>query len=73
MYVDFIRVYDNSGALILDEEFNSSLLNTRVWNIEENDGGGGNRELQKYRRGNVQIGKDSTSGKSCLVLTARKE
>jgi beta-glucanase (GH16 family) len=73
MYVDFIRVYDNSGALVFDEEFNSSRLNTRIWNIEENDDGGGNRELQKYRRGNVQIDKDRVSGKSCMVLTARKE
>jgi beta-glucanase (GH16 family) len=73
MYVDFIRVYDNSGALIFDEEFNLSRLNTRIWNIEENDDGGGNRELQKYRPGNVQIDQDRASGKSCLVLTARKE
>jgi beta-glucanase (GH16 family) len=73
MYVDYIRVYSDSGALIFDEEFNVSRLNTRIWNIEENDDGGGNRELQRYRRGNVQIDKDRASGKSCLVLTAKKE
>ncbi|MDR2048316.1 MAG: glycoside hydrolase family 16 protein [Treponema sp.] len=73
LYVDYIRVYNNSGALVFDEEFNSSRLNTRIWNIEENDDGGGNQELQSYRRGNVQIDKDRASGKSCLVLTAKKE
>jgi beta-glucanase (GH16 family) len=73
MYVDYIRVYSNSGALIFDEEFNSSRIDTRIWNIEENDEGGGNREMQSYRRKNVQIDKDRMSGKSCLVLTARRE
>jgi beta-glucanase (GH16 family) len=73
MYVDYIRVYNNSGALIFNEEFNSSRINTRIWNIEENDDGGGNQELQRYRRRNVQIDKDRVSGKNCLVLTARKE
>ncbi|MDR0587104.1 MAG: glycoside hydrolase family 16 protein, partial [Treponema sp.] len=73
MYIDYIRVYNNSGALVFNEDFNSSRINTRVWNIEENDDGGGNRELQSYRRRNVQIDKDRVSGKSCLVLTARKE
>ncbi|MDR2766972.1 MAG: glycoside hydrolase family 16 protein [Treponema sp.] len=73
MYVDYIRVYSNSGALIFNEEFNSSRIDTRIWNIEENDDGGGNRETQSYRRRNVQIDKDRVSGKNCLVLTARKE
>jgi beta-glucanase (GH16 family) len=73
MYIDYIRVYDSSGVLVFDDEFNPARINTRLWNIEENNDGGGNRELQSYRRGNVQIDKDRISGKSCLVLTVRKE
>jgi beta-glucanase (GH16 family) len=73
LYVDYIRVYNKSGDLVFDEEFNPPRINTRLWNIEENDDGGGNGELQSYRRGNVRIDKDRVSGKSCLVLTARKE
>ncbi|MDR2144214.1 MAG: glycoside hydrolase family 16 protein [Treponema sp.] len=73
LYVDYIRVYNKSGALIFNQDFDSSRLDTRLWNIEENDGGGGNRELQSYRRASVRVEKDRASGKSCLVLTARKE
>jgi beta-glucanase (GH16 family) len=73
MYIDYIRVYDTSGALILDEEFNQSRLDAGKWNIEENDGGGGNRELQSYRRENVRIERERAGGRSCLVLTAKKE
>jgi beta-glucanase (GH16 family) len=73
MYVDYIRVYNKSGVLVFDEEFNPPRINARIWNIEENNDGGGNGELQSYRRENVRIDKDRVSGKSCLVLTARKE
>jgi beta-glucanase (GH16 family) len=73
MYIDYIRVYSRSGDPVFDEEFDPPRINTRIWNIEENNDGGGNGELQSYRRENVRIDKDRASGKSCLVLTARKE
>jgi len=73
MYIDFIRVYDQQGHLSFDEEFNGSRLDPAHWNVEANDDGGGNHELQSYRRQNVHVEKDRVSGKTCLVLSAKRE
>ena len=53
--------------MVWSDEFNGTSLNTKVWNIEENGNGGGNQELQYYRKENVAV-KDGN-----LVLTARRE
>lgn len=55
------------------DEFNGSALNEDIWNIEINGNGGGNNELQYYRRENVRLGTDPKSGENCLILTARRE
>lgn len=73
MYIDFVRVYDLQGNLIFNDEFNGSRLDTSKWNIEENNDGGGNQELQSYRRRNVSLDKDRASGKNCLVISAKRE
>lgn len=49
------------------DEFNGTTLNTTLWNIEENGNGGGNQELQYYRKENVAVHDGN------LVLTARRE
>ena len=64
---------DHSGAtdgyvLVWSDEFNGDALNEEQWNIEVNGNGGGNNEMQYYRRENVSI-EDHTSGARCLVLT----
>ncbi|MFV0469132.1 MAG: family 16 glycosylhydrolase, partial [Dysgonomonas sp.] len=48
-------------------------LNETNWNIEVNNSGGGNSELQYYIKDNISIGKEPVSGENCLVITARKE
>ncbi len=58
--------------LIWNDEFNSSSLNTALWNFEIGDGcpnlcGWGNNELQYYRQENTTV----TGGN--LVITAREE
>lgn len=53
--------------LVWSDEFNGDALNEKAWNIEVNGDGGGNQELQFYRRENVAV-KDGN-----LVLTARRE
>ena len=68
---------DHSGAtdgyvLVWSDEFNGDALDENQWNIEVNGNGGGNNEMQYYRRENVSI-ENHTSGARCLVLTARKE
>lgn len=49
------------------DEFDGNALNEEDWNIEVNGDGGGNAELQYYRRENVTV-KDG-----CLILTAKRE
>ena len=49
------------------DEFTGTSLNTTLWNIEENGNGGGNQELQYYRKENVAVHDGN------LVLTARRE
>jgi beta-glucanase (GH16 family) len=72
MYVDFVKVYDTKGRLVWQDLFDAETLEASVWNIEENDEGGGNRELQSYRRENVSTGKEPSTGKNCLILSARR-
>lgn len=55
------------------DEFNGAALNEKIWNIEVTGSGGGNQELQYYRRENVAVGKDPKTGENCLILTARRE
>ncbi len=61
--------------LVWNDEFNGSALDRDAWNIEVNDNGNGNDELQYYtdRTDNVSIGIEPKSGESCLILTAKKE
>ena len=59
--------------LVWSDEFNANVLNANVWNIEVNGNGGGNNELQYYRAENVSVGSEPSTGKGCLILTARKE
>jgi beta-glucanase (GH16 family) len=71
MYIEYIRVYDQQGKLLFNDEFNGSRLDTTKWNVEE--GVSNNEELQTYRRQNVRIDKDRATGKNCLVLSTRRE
>ena len=59
--------------LVWQDLFNADALDESVWNIEVNGDGGGNNELQYYRRENVSLAKDELSGRHCLVLTAKSE
>jgi beta-glucanase (GH16 family) len=59
--------------LVWQDEFNNSALNEGCWNIEVNGSGGGNAELQYYRRENISIGNEPASHESCLIITAKKE
>lgn len=60
--------------LVWQDTFDGNVLDTICsWNIEENGDGGGNRELQYYRKRNVSLGTEPETGNRCLILTARKE
>lgn len=63
----------DSYRLIWADEFNGIQLDEAKWQIEVNGDGGGNNELQYYRRENVSVGIEPLSKKGCLILTARKE
>ena len=60
--------------LIWEDNFDGDSLNqTDNWTITINGKGGGNKELQYYRRENITVGKEPQSGKNCLIITAKKE
>lgn len=60
--------------LVWEDDFDGTELNeSQHWNIEVNGNGGGNNELQYYRRENVSVGLEPVTGASCLILTAKKE
>lgn len=63
----------NGYHLVWQDLFDGEVLDESAWNIEVNGNGGGNNESQYYRRENVSISKEPTSGRSCLTLTARRE
>ena len=56
-----------------EDNFDNPVLNeTQHWNVEVNGDGGGNNELQYYRRENISIEQHS-SGVNCLVISAKRE
>lgn len=59
--------------LVWEDNFNKPTLNKKNWTITEDGNGGGNRELQYYRKQNIRIEKEPVSGESCLVIIAKKE
>ena len=63
----------NGYHLVWQDLFDGEALDESAWNIEVNGNGGGNNESQYYRRENVSISKEPTSGRSCLTLTERRE
>lgn len=54
-------------TMVWSDEFDGSVLNNKMWNIEVNGNGGGNQELQYYRSDNIAVANGS------LVITAKKE
>lgn len=60
--------------LVWQDTFSGTQLDeTNNWTIEVNGNGGGNNELQYYRRENISVGIEPVSGESCLIITAKKE
>lgn len=75
------EIPDNGGSgetggykLVWHDSFKNTALNEITgWTIEERSDGGGNNELQYYRRNNISIGSEPATGKECLIITAKKE
>jgi len=60
--------------LVWQDTFDGTQLDeTNNWAIEVNGDGGGNAELQYYRRENISVGKEPVSGVGCLIITGKKE
>jgi len=53
--------------LVWSDEFNGTALDEKAWTIEVTGSGGGNQELQYYRKENVSVADGN------LVLTAKRE
>lgn len=67
------EIRSDQYKLVWQDNFDGSELNKNNWAIEENGNGGGNSELQYYRKENISVGKDPVSGENCLIITAKKE
>jgi beta-glucanase (GH16 family) len=72
---------DNTGSnvtsaytLVWQDNFDGNTLDeTNNWGVEVNGDGGGNAELQYYRRENISVGVEPVSGANCLIITGKKE
>jgi beta-glucanase (GH16 family) len=60
-------------TLTWSDEFNEAPLNAASWTALTDASGGGNQELQYYLPRNVSVGSEPATGKSCLILTAKRE
>ncbi|HRZ96745.1 MAG TPA: family 16 glycosylhydrolase [Paludibacter sp.] len=66
-------LYSQDYQLMWEDNFDNPVLNeTKHWTVEVNGDGGGNNELQYYRRENISI-EQHTSGVNCLVISAKRE
>jgi beta-glucanase (GH16 family) len=64
----------NGYKLVWQDNFDGKTLDVKNnWKIDVDGNGGGNKELQYYRKQNIIIGKEPVSGESCLIITAKKE
>lgn len=73
---NFIQSESEAGdyVLVWHDDFDGTKLDEiNNWNIEVNGNGGGNRELQYYRRENISVGIEPESGSNCLIVKGKKE
>ena len=60
--------------LVWQDNFDGKRLDLKNnWKIDVDGKGGGNKELQYYRKKNISLGKEPVTGASCLIITAKKE
>ena len=65
---------DANYHLVWQDNFDGTTLDElNNWNIEVNGDGGGNNELQYYRRENISVGTEPVSGANCLIIKGKKE
>ena len=64
-----------SYELVWEDNFDGTVLNPAIWNIEKNIGvwnTHSNQELQHYKPENIAVGDDG-KGNNCLIITAKNE
>ena len=65
--------FSQDYKLMWEDNFDNPVLNeTQHWTAEVNGDGGGNNEMQYYRRENISI-EQHPSGVNCLVISAKRE
>jgi len=73
LFTFVISAKSQDYKLVWEDNFDNTVLNeSQLWNVEVNADGGGNQELQYYRRENISIEK-AVTGENCLVLSAKKQ
>jgi hypothetical protein len=69
-----INAVNGDYHLVWQDNFDGTTLDElNNWNIEVNGDGGGNNELEYYRRENISVGTEPVSGANCLIITGKKE
>jgi beta-glucanase (GH16 family) len=72
--IESVGLSSANYKLVWQDNFDGTQLDeTNNWSVEVNGNGGGNNELQYYRRENLSVGLDPVSGQNCLIITAKKE
>ncbi len=77
LFLSFFTFYSvitsaQNYTLKWEDNFDAPVLNeTSHWKVEVNGDGGGNNEMQYYRRENIAI--ENYQGVNCLVISAKKE
>ena len=73
LFVSTLYSIAQEYKLVWEDNFENPVLNeTHHWTIEVNGNGGGNNEVQYYRRENITI-EQHPDGDKCLVISAKKE
>jgi beta-glucanase (GH16 family) len=72
LFFTTLTVSSQNWLLKWEDNFDVPVLNESThWKVEVNGDGGGNQELQYYRRENITI--ENYQGENCLVINAKKE
>ena len=73
LFIFYLTATAVDYKLIWQDNFSKRTLNKKNWTINVDGKGGGNRELQYYRKQNIGIEREPVTGERCLVITAKKQ
>jgi len=73
LVLNILFVTAQGYKLVWQDNFDKPVLDESNWTVLVDGKGGGNKELQYYRRENIELGKEPVSGEHCLIITSKLE